>query len=100
MATAVRSSLPSRWCMNTTRARPSIPRWAFLALLDAISGTDRVLCVRRRRGGGARTPIPPDLSQRRRVHEHVPKRRDRGHVGGPEPSVWLHQDGHLAAVAA
>ena len=28
------------------------------------------------------------------------ERPDRGHVGGTEQPVWLHQDGHLPAVAA
>jgi len=30
----------------------------------------------------------------------VPEGRDRGHVGAPEQSLWLHVHGHLAAVAA
>ena len=34
------------------------------------------------------------------VDEQVPERPDRGHVDGPEASVRLHEDGHLAAVAA
>jgi hypothetical protein len=29
----------------------------------------------------------------------VPERPDRGHVGSPEQSVWLYENGHLAAVA-
>src|SRR5262249_59009541 len=30
----------------------------------------------------------------------APERRDRGHVGGPEEPVRLHEDGHLPAVGA
>ncbi len=44
-------------------------------------------------------PLPLDLSQYRRPDYQVPERPDRGHVEGPEQPVWLHQDGHLAAVA-
>src|SRR5215211_513051 len=47
-----------------------------------------------------RPPIPPDLSHQRRVHDQVPKRPDRRHVGAPEQPVPLHENGHLAVVAA
>jgi hypothetical protein len=39
-------------------------------------------------------------SDERRVHEQVPQRPDRGHVGGSEQTVWLHQDCHLGPEAA
>jgi hypothetical protein len=47
-----------------------------------------------------RPPLPLDLSHQRRVDDHVPDRLDRGHVRGPEQTVRLDVDGHLAAVAA
>src|SRR5215204_100220 len=49
---------------------------------------------------GTRPPLPPDLSHQRRVDDHVPKRLDRGHVGGAEQPVRLEQDRHLPPVAA
>src|SRR5690348_5666176 len=49
---------------------------------------------------GARPPGSLDLSQHLWVHDQVPERLDRGHVAGPEQSVWLNQDRHLAPLAA
>src|SRR5437879_1764056 len=47
-----------------------------------------------------RAPAPPELSYRRRIHDQVAERLDRGHVAPPEQSVRLDEDRHLAAVAA
>ena len=49
---------------------------------------------------GVKSPPALDLAQHRRVDEHVAERRDRGHVGASEQAVALHEDRHLAAVAA
>src|SRR5262245_61156254 len=46
-----------------------------------------------------RPPFPLNPSYRRRVHDQVPERPDRGHVRGSEQTVWPHKDSHLAAVA-
>lgn len=40
------------------------------------------------------------MSHDRRVDDEVPERPDGGHVGGPEQSVRLHEDGHLTTVGA
>src|SRR6266540_996374 len=58
------------------------------------------LCLCRCRLADACPPVPLDLSHDCRVDDQVPERLDRRHVGGPEQSVWLYENGHLAAVAA
>ena len=50
--------------------------------------SEHLLGVRRCRLADALPQLPP-LSHQRGIHDQVPERPDRGHVGGPEHTVWL-----------
>src|SRR5207247_4449927 len=95
------ASYASPW--YRTRACRRTPA-AQLTRAGALPSNPRVLRssrdLRRCRLAAPCAPVALDLSESWRVHDQVAERPDRAHVAPAEEAVRLHEDGHLAAVAA